>query len=370
MRIALDASPLVRNRAGIGTYTSQLLKALVRVAPEHEYYLYVPYPLPEGDRAVFDAYPFVKIVRCPPLLMGLRAQWDRVDLFHGLNYKLRGWGRYGGVVTIYDLALDRFPQFSRKMFGQGRSFLRTRRTARRASRVVTISGHSAADIMELYDVPRERIAIVSPGVGSEFYPVANPALRAAVRARYGIRRGAFVLSGGGTDPRKNIVRLIEAFGLVRGLRETMNLVVVGGMERRAEPLHAAVRRAGLAESVIFPGHVPSEDLRVLYTTCSVFVFPSLYEGFGMPVLEAMACGAPVVSSNAASLPEVVGDAALLVEPTDVQALAGAVARVVEDLSLCEELRRRGAIRAKAYSWERSARDLLEVYRELCVGEAA
>jgi len=364
MRIALDVSPLARNRAGIGTYIAHLLTALVRVAPDHEYLFYTPHPLPEKDRTFFGSQPHVRIVHCPAMLMNLRARWDRVDIFHGLNFKLRGWGRYGGVVTIYDLSLDRLPLPSRKLFGQRRSFLRTRRTAQRASRVVTISAHSAKDIVELYGVPRERIALVSPAVGPEFYQVVDPAVQASVKARYGIRREAFVLSGGGTEPRKNIAGLIEAFGRAPRLREKLNLVVVGGMERGADAIWEAVRRSRLEEAVIFPGHVPLEDLRVLYSSCALFVFPSLYEGFGMPVLEAMACGAPVVSSNASSLPEVVGDAALLVEPHNPEAWAQAMTRVFEDANLRHDLRRRGALRIKAFSWEQSAREQLRVYQEL------
>ena len=364
MRIALDVSPLARNRAGIGTYVAHLLTSLVRLAPEREFLLYTPDPLPKKDQAFFIAQPHVRVVRCPTLLMGLRARWDRVDIFHGLNFKLHGWGRFGGLVTIYDLSLDRLPKPSRKLFGQRRSFLRTKRTALRASRVVTISAHSAKDIVELYAVPRERIALVSPAVSPEFYPVHDPTITQQVRARYGIRREKFVLSGGGAEPRKNIARLVEAFGRTQRLRETMNLVVVGGMDRGAEPILEAVRRARLEEAVISPGHMPLEDLRVLYSSCALFAFPSLYEGFGMPVLEAMACGAPVVSSNAASLPEVVGDAALLVNPLDVEGLTAAMTRVVEDAGLRESLKRKGSLRIKAFSWEQSARDLLRVYQEL------
>ncbi len=364
MRIALDVSPLVKDRAGIGTYAAHLLTALVRIAPEHDYWLYTPQPLPEKDRVVFDAHPNVRIVRCPALLMGFLARWDRIDLFHGLNFKLRGRGRYGSVVTIHDLAADRLRLPSRKLFGQRRSFLRTKRTALCASRVVTVSEHSAKDIAELYGVPRERIAVVPNAVGPEFYPIGDPGTRTAVMTRYGIRREAFVLSGGGAEPRKNIARLIEAFGRAPRLRETANLVVVGGMDRGAEAIHDAVRRSRLESAVIFPGHVPLEDLRVLYSACAMFVFPSLYEGFGMPPLEAMACGAPVVCSNAASLPEVVGDAALLVDPTDVDAMAEAMMRMTEDGNLREDLRRRGALRVKAYSWEQSARDLLRIYQDI------
>jgi len=364
MRIGLDVSPLVPQRTGIGTYVAHLVRAIIRVAPDHEYFLYAPHPLPEEDVAALRAHPRVRIVRCPRPLMGLRARFDRVDLFHGLNFKMRGRGRYGSLITIYDLAMDRFPQPSRKLFGQRWSFLRTRRAARRASRVVTISEHAAKDIEELYGVLREEIAIINPAVGPEFYPEGNPAVIEAVKARYGIMRGSFILSGGGSEPRKNITRLIEAFGRAPRLRGTMNLVVIGGIERGAETIHGAVRREGLESAVVFPGHVPLEDLRVLYAACAVFVFPSLYEGFGMPALEAMACGAPVISSNAASLPEVVGDAALLVDARDRDALASAMTRVMEDRELREDLRRRGAMRAKAFSWEKSARDLLRVYRDL------
>src|SRR5438128_5903990 len=338
MRIALDVSLLARNRAGIGTYVAHLLTSLVRLAPEHEFLLYTPDRLSKKDHAFFNAQPHVRIVRCPSMLMGLRTRWDRVDIFHGLNFKLRGWGRYGGVVTIYDLSLDRLSQPSRKLFGQRRSFLRTKRTALRASGVVTISAHSAKDIVELYGVPRERIALVIPAVSPEFYPVQDPTIKQQVRARYGIQGEGFVLSGGGSEPRKNIARLVESFRLATRLRATMSLVLVGGMGRGAEPILDAVRRARLEEAVIFPGHVPLEDLRVLYSSCTLFAFPSLYEGFGMPVLEAMACGAPVVSSNASSLPEVVGDAALLVNPLDVEGLTAAMTRVVEDAGLRESLK--------------------------------
>lgn len=370
MRIALDVSPLARNRAGIGTYVAHLLTALVRIAPDHDYWLYTPQPLPERDRAVFGAHPQVRIVRCPECLMGLRSRWDRVDLFHGLNFKLRGWGRFGGIVTIYDLSVDRLGLPSRKLFGQRRSFLRTKRTALRASRVVTISERSAADIVELYGVPRERIAIVSPAVGPEGAPVADAGTIAAVAARYGINRGAYVLSGGGAEPRKNIAMLVEAFGRAPRLRDRMNLVVSGGMDHGGAAIREAVGRAGLESAVIFPGHVPPDDLRALYTGCALFAFPSLYEGFGMPPLEAMACGAPVVCSNAAALPEAVGDAALLVDPRDPDGWARAMTRAADDAALREDLRRRGALRVKAFSWEQSARDLLKVYQDLMKGKAA
>jgi glycosyltransferase involved in cell wall biosynthesis len=361
MRFALDVSPLLGTRAGVGTYVERLVRALIAISPEHQYFLYTPHPLPDSDVAVLDACANVKIVCCPGWLMGSRARWDGVDIFHGMNYKLRGWGRYGGVVTIHDLALDRIPQPSRKLFGQQASFRRERRIALRASRVIAVSEHTASDIAALYGVPRERIAVVMNGAGGEFYPIVDKRVLDSVKARYGIVRGDFILATGGAEPRKNIARVIDAFGRVPGLRERFHLVVVGGVQRSGGALHEAVRRAELQSAVLFPGHVPLEDLRGLYSSCSAFVFPSLYEGFGMPVLEAMACGAPVICSNTSALPEVAGDAAILVEPTSAEAIAAAMTHVLSSEDVREELRRRGLIRAKTFTWERSARELLEVY---------
>lgn len=363
MRLGIDVSPLARNRAGIGNYIAGLLAAMVRSAPHHQYFLYTSHEIPRDRLSSIGGSSSVLVSRCHPLLMKWHVARDRVDLFHGMNFRLRGWGRCGGVVTIYDLALDRLTLPSRKLLGQRWSFLRTKRTARRATKVITISEQSARDIHELYGVPRERIAIVTPAVGPEFYRADEPSLVRAIKLRYGIGEGEFLLSCGGSEPRKNIARLVEAFNLLPNRRD-LRLVLVGGMARGSEAILEAVQRAGLEKSVLFPGHVPFDDLRGLYSACLAFVFPSLYEGFGMPVLEAMACGAPVISSKAASLPEVTGEAALLIDPLDVKALARAIARIRDDRRLRDHFRQTGPIRAKAFSWDQSALDLLRVYREL------
>ena len=374
MRIGLDVSPLVGTRAGVGIYVERLVNALIAASPQHRYYLYAPGPLPASDVAVFEGFSNTKLVRCPAFLMGCRARWDGVDLFHGMNYKLRGWGRYGGVVTIHDLGLDRIPQASRKLFGQHRSFLRSRRTALRASRVIVVSQHTASDVAELYRVPRERIAVVRNGAGGDFYPITDKGVVDSVKTRCGLQRGDFVLATGGAQPRKNIVRVIEAFGRVPELRKRFHLVVVGGLEWGGDALYEAVARSGLQSAVVFPGHVPPEDLRALYSACAMFVFPSLYEGFGMPVLEAMACGAPVLCSNSSALPEVAGGAAILVEPTSVEEISAAMAKVLSNKDVRDELRRAGLARAKTFTWERAARELLGVYAGLardaaCVSDA-
>jgi glycosyltransferase involved in cell wall biosynthesis len=364
MRIALDVSPLLGTRAGVGTYVERLATALIARSPEHQYYLYSPHSLAASDSAVFEKFSNTKIVCCPTWLMRTQAWWDRMDVFHGMNYKLRGRGRYGSVVTIHDLALDRIAQPSRKFFGQQSSFRRSRRTALRASRVIAVSQHTAADIAELYGVTVERITVVRNGPGGDFSRVEDRARIDAVKNQYGIHGDDFILVSGGAEPRKNVGRVVEAFGRVSDLRARFKLVVLGGRERGAEALNQAVQHADLASAVVFAGHVPARDLQSLYSSCSLFVFASLYEGFGMPVLEAMACGAPVVCSNTSALPEVVEDAALLVDPTSVDAIANAIIKVVTSEDMRKDLCRRGRIRARSFTWERAAGELLEVYSDL------
>lgn len=364
MRLGLDVSPLARNRAGIGNYIVRLLESLIRYAPNHEYFLYTTHPILEDYKDILCAHSSVKIIHCHPFWMKWVTRSDRLDLFHGLNFKLRASGIYGGVVSIYDLAIDRLDLPSRKLFGQRLSFVRTRRTARRATRVVTISEQSAVDIMELYGVARDRISLVSPAVGPEFYPVTDQDQIKATKVRCGLGDSSFILAGGGSEPRKNISRLIEALGYLNHFRLDTKLVVVGGMGHGSEAIYETVRRTGLSSSVIFPGFVALEDLRALYSSCRAFVFPSLYEGFGMPVLEAMACGAPVVTSKVSSLPEVAGDAAIFVDPLDSKDIAGSLVRILEDVNLQEDLRHAGKIRARAFTWEKSAQNLFQIYSEL------
>jgi glycosyltransferase involved in cell wall biosynthesis len=364
MRIALDVSPLLGTRAGVGIYVERLVKSLLAVSPQHQYDLYTTGPLRSDDADAFGKYPNAAIVRCPSVLMAWRARWDHVDIFHGMNYKLRGWGRCGGVVTIHDLAMDRIPQASRKLFGQRQSFRRTRRTTLRAARVIAVSRHTAGDVAALYGIPPDRIRIIPNGAGADFHPVVERDTLDPVLARYGIAPQAFLLTTGGDNPRKNVAGVIQAFAKLTDFRTRLKLVVVGGVDKERTKLREIAVRAGLQEAVVFTGHVSEDTMRALYSTCTVFVFASLYEGFGMPVLEAMACGAPVVCSNTSSLPEVAGEAALLADPYDPGSLAIAMAKTLGDAGLRDELRRRGFAQARKFSWEQSARMLVQVYEEL------
>jgi len=304
-------------------------------------------------------------VEAGKMMMPWRGKLDRLDLFHGTNYKMRTVGRAGGLVTIYDLWLDRAPQYSRKLLGQRASHYRTRRTAWRARRVITISEYSARDIESLYGLPRNRIVVIPCGVSEEFRPTPDPRALAELTRRLAVTTERFLLFVGGADPRKNHRTFLQAFARCAARLPDHSVILVGDQVHRFGDMRETVRALGLNRRVVCAGIVPMTDLRLLYSHADLFVFPSVYEGFGMPVLEAMACGAPVITSNTTSLPEVAGDAALVVSSLDARELGEAMVRVLSDEKLREGLRTKGFDRVKQFTWERGARRTMEIYRELC-----
>jgi glycosyltransferase involved in cell wall biosynthesis len=205
--------------------------------------------------------------------------------------------------------------------------------------------------------------VIACGIDPQFKPVADEDVRQGVLARYGIDR-PYLLYVGGINARKNIARLFEAYAQVRATHPDVILVVAGKRQWQTGEIDAAFRRFNLEDQVHFTGYVDDRDLPALYSAAELFVFPSLYEGFGLPPLEAMACGTPVVTSNASSLPEVVGDAALTVDPYDVDGLAAAIKHALTDEDLRVELRRRGVARAAQFTWQRAARETLAVYAQV------
>jgi glycosyltransferase involved in cell wall biosynthesis len=294
-----------------------------------------------------------------------RGRLDGLDLYHGTNFKMKTAGRFGGVVTIYDLWMDRCPEYSPKLFGQRASSLRTRRTAWRARKVMTISEFSAAELRELYGLPSDRIAVIPCGVSDDFRPRRDPDEFAALRRRIGLPEGPFILFVGGADPRKNHEAVVRAFAGRADELKGCRLVLVGDATHRFGSMTETIAQCGLEGRVLCPGRLPIDDITRLYSHADLFVFPSLYEGFGMPVLEAMACGAPVVTSNRSALPEVAGDAALLVNPESDEELAGAMVGILRDASLRETLRAKGFERARQFTWERAAKQTVAVYKEVC-----
>jgi glycosyltransferase involved in cell wall biosynthesis len=233
-----------------------------------------------------------------------------------------------------------------------------------ADAFIAVSEHTKAQAVELLGLADERITVIHEAADPAFKPVERDERQAEVRRRLGID-GPFLLTVGSLEPRKNLGRLLDALAaLPEDVRVGHGLVVTGGPGWRNRALRERIEGAGCAMRVHLTGEVSQPDLAVLYSAAEAFVYPSLSEGFGLPVLEAMACGAPVITSSTSSLPEVAGEAAVLVDPTDTEALAEAVARVLSDSALRRELRARGFHRVAEFSWQRTARKTLGLYRRL------
>jgi glycosyltransferase involved in cell wall biosynthesis len=268
------------------------------------------------------------------------------------------------VVTIHDCIHLQFPEYLPNRLGHvyARSALWV--AAHRAARVLTVSEASKRDILRYFSVPAAKIDVIYNAIDERYGQALSEEDISRVRERYQLN-DPFVLYAGNIKPHKNLERLIEAFHLLRRADlEHVKLLIIGDEISKYATLRRAVHRYKLHKHVRFFGFVPDKTLAVLYRLAAVFVFPSLYEGFGLPPLEAMASGTPVVTSNLSSLPEVCGDAALLIDPHDPVAIAGAIRRVLTEPALRDDLRQRGLARVKEFSWERSVRRIREIYEEV------
>ncbi len=367
MRIGIDARKL--HDFGIGTYIRNLLRQLARLDRETEFVLlcrpedrealaclgqnFRAVPEPAGNYSVTEQ------VRIP-----LALRRERVTLFHAPHYVLPRLVSVPSVVTIHDCIHLMFPEYlpGRLALTYARASIAT--AARRSTRVLTVSESSKTDILRFVDLPPEKIDVIYNAYDERFGEEPSTEAVDGVRERYQLS-GEFVLYAGNVKPHKNLERLIEAFALVRqrGL-DHVRLVLIGDDISKYASLRRAVHRHRLHGHVRFLGYLPDETLAVMYRLASVFVFPSLYEGFGLPPLEAMASGTPVVTSNVSSLPEVTDDAALLVDPYDPAAIADGLTRALTDAALRRDLRARGLARARQFSWEASARRIREIYGEV------
>ncbi len=287
-----------------------------------------------------------------------------MTLFHAPHYVLPPLVHCRSVVTIHDCIHLMFPQYlpNRVALAYARTSIAL--AARRATRVMTVSESSKKDIMRFFGTDPSKIDVIYNSYDERFGIEPNPDMVSRVRERYQLQ-DQFVLYAGNVKPHKNLERLIEAFNHVRerGL-DHVKLVMIGDDISKYASLRRAVHQHRLHKYVRFLGYLPEDTLAVLYRLASVFVFPSLYEGFGLPPLEAMASGTPVVTSNVSSLPEVAGDAAVLVNPYDPEAIADGIYRVLNDEALWLDMRKKGLARARQFSWEASVRRVREIYGEV------
>jgi glycosyltransferase involved in cell wall biosynthesis len=283
-------------------------------------------------------------------------------VFHAPHYVLPIGVRSRSVVTIHDCIHLMFPQYlpNRAAYAYARGAMWS--AARKSDRILTVSEASKRDILHFFNVSPEKIVVVYNGIDERFSIQPSIEEIARVRERFQLDHG-FVLYAGTIKPHKNLVRLIEAFAALRkGEFEELKLLIIGDEISKLPALRRAVHSHKLHKHVRFLGFLPDETLAALYRLAAVFVFPSLYEGFGLPPLEAMASGTPVVTSNVSSLPEVAGDAAILVDPYDVSSIVDGVRRVLTDPVLADELRQKGLARARDFSWERSVARTHDIYR--------
>jgi len=288
---------------------------------------------------------------------------ERPDVYHAPHYVLPALVGCRSVVTIHDCIHLMFPQYlpNKAAYAYARASMWA--AARRSDRILTVSEASKRDILHLFNVKPEKIVVVYNAIDEHFSATPSDEHVARVRERYQLDH-KFVLYVGNIKPHKNLVRLIEAFSQLRRTHDDLKLLIIGDEISKLPALRRAVHSHKLHKYVRFLGYLKDDTLTVLYRLASVFVFPSLYEGFGLPPLEAMASGTPVVTSNVSSLPEVTGDAAVLVDPYDVESIEDGMRRVIDDPKLADELRAKGLKRAREFSWAHSVEKTQRVYREV------
>jgi glycosyltransferase involved in cell wall biosynthesis len=372
--IGVDISRSVGNPTGVGWYALQLVRGLAETDAENRYILY---PLfwhchPPDYKGVFrPTSSNFQVWDINRDFEELQKRWSDsgpsprevlgpIELLHSTAYTAPYVPGITLVVTIHDLSFLTHPHFHTEA---NRRFctVQTLRAARFAHAIICVSQSTADDLRRYLHVPKDRVFIIPEAAGPEYRRVEDSERIATTLARLGIQEN-FILFVGTVEPRKNLAALIEAFaGIKKDHSRSVWLVVAGGSGWLNEQIYRRVEELDLTESVRFLGYVSTDELVVLYSACRAFVYPSLCEGFGLPVLEAMACGAPVITSKISSLPEVAGDAALTVDPESPEAIVAAMNLVLDDRFLRNELRQKGVERSNLFSWHKTARQTREVY---------
>ncbi|HVC32240.1 MAG TPA: glycosyltransferase family 1 protein [Chloroflexota bacterium] len=376
MHIGFDYTAAIRQGAGIGRWARNLVQALIELDQENSYTLFYapakrhepPPSLPKGPR--LTGHPLWLTERMlnvlwykvgAPLPVDLMA--GAADVFHFPDFALPPVRRGATVVTIHDLSFLLVPECADQRL---RAHLEkvVPVSVREADFVCADSENTRNELTTLLDVEPARAEVVYGGVDCRFRPVTDEGVLEATRLKYGLSF-PFIFFIGTIEPRKNLGRLLKAYTQLRQrYHERHRLVIAGGLGWLYQDVLRDIDQLATDQEVVFLGRVPDEDLPMLYSLCDLFVYPSLYEGFGLPPLEAMACGKVVVCSNTSSFPEVVGDAGVLVSPYDVDGLASAMAQLLDDSERRASLGLRAIERARRFTWEESARRTLDIYRRL------
>ena len=371
MRIAIDGRTIVHGRSGVGTYAHRIVRGLLQRDQRNEYFLFLSAPWPDleatnlrklvierSDRMIRNRW--WENVRLPQYLTR-----HEIDVYFSPAYALPVRPRFTRrrptrfVVTIHDVISDILPEtFTLRMRMWQALF--NRNAVALADRIIVDSESTKRDLIRLYGPTRQPVCVVPLSVGDEYVREVNPATLQRVRERYSLPP-SFVLYVGTIEPRKNVTGLARAYRrLPEELQRRFPLVICGAIGWHAEPILSELKALNVSDSIRLVGFAAHEDLPALYSLASVFVYPSLYEGFGYPPLEAMACGVPVITSNTSSLPEVVGDAGIMLDPRDDAALAASIQRVLEDRELRSTLGRKGLEQATRFRWQTTADQTLAI----------
>ena len=374
MHIGLDGIPLGEIKTGVGHYTFELARSLACIAPADEFELISPFPYVAAgdDESEQTLPPNLRVVQAKVNRLRRRRWWSiglplhikraSFDIFHGTNYNVPLWNRCRTVITIHDLSLFLFPETHEEHLVR-RARLRLPLMARTATAIITPSESVRSEVCEHLSIGPEKVVAIPEAARRMFRPVPL-AETVAVRRRLKVE-DEFILFVGTIEPRKNLLTLARAFDEInRNTPLRPQLVIAGREGWLNDELFSYLKSAEMGARVRFTGYVSDQDLRALYSSCRAFVYPSLYEGFGLPPLEAMACGAPVITSRINSIRETVGQAARLVSPTDFHELSEAIVHLLEDSGEREQLSSAGLQRAAGFSWERTAAATLDVYREV------
>lgn len=381
MKIAFDAQPLLGGaKSGVGFCEDGLVNSLLEQYPEHEYMLeYFSIRNHGTKEALLKKYTDKKAVLSPckwfpGSLYRMASAYlpvpycmmfpKKKQLTHFFNYYVPPFVRGKKVVTVHDMVIRACPETVRK---KTLWFLRRtlKKSIRRADCIITDSEFSKKEILKYYNVPMEKISVVYCGVDTKrFKPLENKETLEQVKEKYGIR-GDYFLYLGTLEPRKNLVRLVQAYAKAKQGREDFPyLVLAGGKGWMYEEIFQTVKTLGLDKEIIFTGYVEDGEVPVLMGGAFAFCFPSMYEGFGMPVLEAMACGTPVLTSKDSSMEEIAGRAAVLVDALSTDSIAESLGMLYEKEELRKELTRKGMLNIKGYTWETAGEQLMQVYQDL------
>lgn len=374
--VAIDYTPAIRQRAGIGRIIRGQVQALIERNPGYMLRLFVAGHVTPADR---KAAP-LPLHTTPISERNLVRLWHRLrsplppvnwftggplDLFHATDFVLAPSSARHTLLTVHDLAFLFYPEAAMPSLHRYLNVV-VPRSVQRADHILADSQHTANDLQGQWRVPAEKITVVQGAVDhTQFQPVTDPQKLMAVRSRYGIGDTPFILGLGSLQPRKNFVRLIEAFHIARQAAKLPHKLVIGGSKGWLyDQIFACVQELGLTEQVLFPGFIEDADLAALYSATEFFAYPSLYEGFGLPILEALACGAPVLTADNSCLPEAGGPGALYVKAEDTNSIAEGLIKLAEDANLRQQLCRNGAAHAAQFTWQRSAEQLLTAYQKV------